>query len=48
MPEDDPQRRQPNISLAKKKLNWTPKTDLKKGLIKTIKYFENLIKTDSL
>jgi len=37
--EDDPQRRRPDISLAKKVLNWEPKVTLKQGLEKTIDYF---------
>jgi len=40
LPDDDPARRQPDISLAKKKLNWEPKVGLDKGLKTTIKYFE--------
>ncbi|MEE4196720.1 MAG: UDP-glucuronic acid decarboxylase family protein [Bacteroidales bacterium] len=45
LPEDDPVQRQPDISLAKKILNqWEPKTPLKDGLIKTIKYFKNELK----
>jgi len=47
LPPDDPIRRQPDISLAKKELGWQPRTDLEQGLIKTIKYFENLLKTES-
>ncbi len=39
---DDPLRRKPDITLAKKKLKWTPKTSLYDGLLKTIKYFEDL------
>jgi len=42
LPEDDPTQRQPDISLAKKKLNWTPDIELKQGLTKTIGYFEKL------
>ena len=45
LPEDDPTQRQPDISLAKEKLNWSPKVDLKGGLKNTIKYFEQLIST---
>ena len=41
LPEDDPKRRKPNISKAKKILNWKPAFDLGKGLIKTIEYFKN-------
>ena len=43
LPEDDPKQRQPNISLAKSKLNWTPKVSLEEGLNKTITYFKNLL-----
>jgi UDP-glucuronate decarboxylase len=43
LPKDDPQQRQPNISLAKSKLNWTPTIDLDTGLVKTIDYFRNII-----
>ncbi len=41
-PSDDPVRRKPNLSKAKKILNWKPKTSLEEGLSKTIKYFNNL------
>lgn len=37
--EDDPQRRKPDISRAKKYLNWEPRVPLKIGLEKTIEYF---------
>ena len=36
---DNPRRRKPNISLAKKKLNWKPKEDLVKGLTRTLKSY---------
>ncbi len=39
LPEDDPQRRKPDISLAKAKLGWEPKVPLAKGLQKTVAYF---------
>jgi UDP-glucuronate decarboxylase len=39
LPSDDPTHRKPDITLAKKILNWEPKVDLTEGLIKTIKYF---------
>ena len=38
---DSSLRRNPNINLAKKILDWHPKIDLEKGLIKTIDYFKN-------
>ena len=46
LPEDDPKQRQPNINLAKKELNWEPKTQLEEGLIKTINYFERLLSNE--
>ena len=42
LPQDDPKRRNPDISLAKKNLNWNPQCDLQKGLLNTIKYFKNI------
>jgi UDP-glucuronate decarboxylase len=43
LPPDDPKQRQPDIGLAKEKLNWEPYTPLEQGLQKTIQYFNNLI-----
>ena len=43
LPEDDPKKRQPDISLAKKYLNWKPVHTIKDGLMKTIKYFDNIL-----
>ena len=40
LPEDDPTKRKPDISLAKKELNWEPKFDLEIGLKKTIADFD--------
>ena len=37
--EDDPKRRRPDISLAKKVIDWQPRVSLKQGLEKTIDYF---------
>jgi UDP-glucuronate decarboxylase len=39
LPEDDPQQRQPDITLATKLLDWGPKVDLDSGLDTTIEYF---------
>jgi UDP-glucuronate decarboxylase len=44
LPQDDPERRMPDISLAKSKLGWSPEVSLKTGLIKTIEYFEEQLK----
>lgn len=41
LPADDPLQRQPDITLAKKVLNWEPKVKLEEGLVKTIEYFRN-------
>ena len=43
LPEDDPQRRQPNIALARSILEWQPRIDLEEGLAKTIAYFKSEI-----
>jgi UDP-glucuronate decarboxylase len=43
LPEDDPKQRQPNISLAKDKLDWEPRVSLEDGLKETIKYFSGLL-----
>ena len=42
LPSDDPLQRQPNISLAREKLGWEPKVNLREGLEKTINYFDAL------
>ncbi len=42
LPEDDPKQRQPDISLAKKVLDWEPKVDRSEGLAKTYTYFKGL------
>ena len=41
LPEDDPVRRKPDLTLVKKITKWEPKTDLNVGLSKTINYFRN-------
>ena len=43
LPHDDPKRRNPCIQLAKEQLNWEPKVELKKGLIKTINWFKKIL-----
>ncbi|MFO8002583.1 MAG: UDP-glucuronic acid decarboxylase family protein [Marinilabilia sp.] len=47
LPEDDPIQRQPDISLARQELdNWEPTVQLREGLLKTIDYFEELLKRE--
>jgi len=43
LPEDDPQRRRPDITLARKLLDWQPKISMDEGLKKTIEYFHRLL-----
>ncbi len=43
LPADDPRQRQPDISLAKEKLGWSPVVNLENGLSNTITYFKGLI-----
>lgn len=44
LPQDDPRQRQPDISLAKSKLGWSPKVDLETGLRKTAEYFSGRLR----
>ncbi len=48
LPEDDPVRRKPDIEKIKSSIKWEPKISLKEGLIKTIEYFEKLLKSEKL
>lgn len=43
LPSDDPMMRKPDIELAKKELDWSPKINLDEGLVETIKYFKSII-----
>ena len=43
LPQDDPHKRKPDISQAKKTLGWEPRVSLETGLRKTIEYFEGLL-----
>ena len=43
-PEDDPKRRQPDIELARRELDWEPKVAVEEGLEKTIYYFRELLR----
>lgn len=44
LPVDDPKVRQPDITNARKKLGWEPKVPLREGLVKTIEYFDKVLK----
>ena len=42
LPQDDPTKRCPDISLAQKELGWSPDIPLQEGLVKTIEYFKSI------
>ncbi|HQB04228.1 MAG TPA: SDR family oxidoreductase [Candidatus Hydrogenedentes bacterium] len=44
LPENDPTRRRPDISLAEERLGWSPKVPLEEGLTETIRYFDTLLR----
>ncbi len=46
LPADNPKQRRPDITKAQAELNWSPETPLREGLIKTIEYFDSLLKND--
>src|SRR6202051_5132803 len=48
LPADDPRQRQPDIAKARQVLGWTPHTPLKEGLVRTIAYFEDLLKEEGV
>ena len=46
LPADDPRQRRPDITRARELLAWTPTTPLREGLVATIAYFDDLLKSD--
>ncbi len=46
LPSDDPMQRQPDITLARNRLDWEPRIKLDNGLVKTIEYFDKLLKRE--
>jgi UDP-glucuronate decarboxylase len=46
LPQDDPQQRRPDISLAQECLGWEPRVALRDGLLKTIAYFDELLRSE--
>jgi UDP-glucuronate decarboxylase len=48
LPADDPRQRQPDIGTARKVLDWAPRTPLKEGLVRTIAYFDELLKNEGV
>jgi UDP-glucuronate decarboxylase len=47
-PQDDPRQRRPDISRAHDVLKWAPQTPLREGLVRTIAYFEELLRDDAI
>ena len=45
LPDNDPKQRQPDIAMAKDLLGWEPRVQLREGLAKTIRYFEELVRS---
>jgi UDP-glucuronate decarboxylase len=48
LPQDDPRQRRPDISKANDVLGWAPHTALRDGLMRTIAYFEELLRDDAV
>lgn len=47
LPKDDPERRQPDITIAKRELGWQPTVDIREGVTKTIEDFEARLRKGS-
>jgi UDP-glucuronate decarboxylase len=47
-PQDDPRQRSPDIAQAQRLLGWAPQTPLKAGLIRTIEYFDSLLRDERI
>jgi UDP-glucuronate decarboxylase len=45
LPADDPAQRRPDIALAEHKLGWHPTIPLEQGLVSTIQYFRDILKS---
>ncbi|OIQ75462.1 UDP-glucose 4-epimerase [mine drainage metagenome] len=48
LPQDDPRQRRPDISKANDVLGWSPRTPLREGLVRTIEYFEGLLRDEAI
>ena len=48
LPQDDPRQRQPDISKASDILEWAPRTALRDGLTRTIAYFDEILKDETI
>lgn len=48
LPSDDPKQRQPDISAARATFGWEPMVQLREGLVRTIAYFDELLKSGDI
>ena len=48
LPEDDPLRRRPDITLGEVVLGWKPTVDLNQGLARTVEHFRSVLELPSL
>ncbi|MEM9422700.1 MAG: SDR family NAD-dependent epimerase/dehydratase, partial [Pseudomonadota bacterium] len=48
LPQDDPLQRLPDIRQAEEVLGWKPSVAIQEGLTKTIQYFDEILKSNSL
>ena len=48
LPQNDPQQRQPDITLARERLHWQPSVALREGLSRTIEHFDSLLSADDV
>ncbi len=48
LPADDPKQRRPDISRAEEAFGWSPRVPLREGLVKTIGYFESMLRLDRI
>ncbi len=46
LPVDDPKQRRPDITYAREQLGWEPTFGLKQGLLRTITYFEEIVRSN--
>jgi dTDP-glucose 4,6-dehydratase len=46
LPQDDPTRRRPDITLAQKLLGWSPKVSLREGLERSLEYFKACVEAE--
>ncbi len=48
LPVDDPRQRKPDIGIAKEKLGWSPRVELREGLKESVRYFDQVLKNKTV